>query len=250
MSLAFDKVILFGDSITQLAYLQEKGFCFGSAMQNAYCRKLDVIQRGYGGYTSDHAAAIIDRIIQQETINSKIKLIVVFFGTNDSVVPETEDHVPLARYKDNLRKMIGASHQVGSRVILVGPAPFNHHQFMDEIEKIRDVVGVDWVCDRTTLRAREYCDAAIELGKELNVPTVPLWYLIMAEIGWREGDPIDGLAESPASNELSKYLSDGLHFLGPAYSILFQHTMKAIKVVYPELDPSALPTRDPARTAL
>jgi hypothetical protein len=34
MALAFDKVVLFGDSITQLAYDQGCGFCFGPAMQN------------------------------------------------------------------------------------------------------------------------------------------------------------------------------------------------------------------------
>jgi hypothetical protein len=34
MGLVFDKIILFGDSITQLAYNQEFGFCFGPAMQD------------------------------------------------------------------------------------------------------------------------------------------------------------------------------------------------------------------------
>ena len=34
MALAFDKVVLSGDSITQLAYDQGCGFCFGPAMQN------------------------------------------------------------------------------------------------------------------------------------------------------------------------------------------------------------------------
>jgi hypothetical protein len=97
MALVFDKIILFGDSITQLAYNQEFGFCYGPAMQDgkplsskpfksensssskfpAYSRKLDVIQRGFGGYTSKHAAIIIDRLIEQESAgSSKIKLLV------------------------------------------------------------------------------------------------------------------------------------------------------------------------------
>lgn len=98
MALVFDKIILFGDSITQLAYNQEFGFCFGPAMQdgkriyfNIHCagktfilpipavynRKLDVIQRGFGGYTSSHAAIMIDRLIEQESAGaSKIKLLV------------------------------------------------------------------------------------------------------------------------------------------------------------------------------
>lgn len=42
-----------------------------------YARKLDVIQRGYGGYNSDHAAIMIDHIITQETTEkTNIKLMV------------------------------------------------------------------------------------------------------------------------------------------------------------------------------
>ncbi|CAI7632958.1 unnamed protein product [Penicillium viridicatum] len=167
MALAFDKVVLFGDSITQLAYDQECGFCFGPAMQNAYCRKFDVIQRGFGGYNSDHAATIIKRLVEQETT-------IVFFGTNDSIVPESANHVPLARYKDNLRQIVATVEQAGAKVVLVGPGPFNHHQFVA-------ANGKDFFCDRTTLRARAYCDAAMEIGAELNVPAVPLWYLVMED---------------------------------------------------------------------
>lgn len=97
MALVFDKIILFGDSITQLAYNQEFGFCFGPAMQDGkvilaylnlegrkqshpfavYNRRLDVVQRGFGGYTSNHGAIIVDRLIEQESTGaSKIKLLV------------------------------------------------------------------------------------------------------------------------------------------------------------------------------
>lgn len=108
MALVFDKIILFGDSITQLAYNQEFGFCFGPAMQDgkriyfhihctgktvilstsaAYNRKLDVIQRGFGGYTSSHAAIIIDRLIEQESAGaSKIKLVVHIIRRSQIIV--------------------------------------------------------------------------------------------------------------------------------------------------------------------
>lgn len=49
----------------------------------------------------------------------------------------------------------------------------------------------------------------MEVGAELKVPTVPLWYLVMEELGWKEGDAIYGLAELPADNPLNEYLSDG-----------------------------------------
>ncbi|EEA28395.1 conserved hypothetical protein [Talaromyces marneffei ATCC 18224] len=120
MALVFDKIILFGDSITQLAYNQEFGFCFGPAMQDVYNRRLDVVQRGFGGYTSNHGAIIVDRLIEQESTGaSKIKLLVVFFGTNDSIVPESASNnsVPVERYQDNLRKIISAAQKVGAKVV-------------------------------------------------------------------------------------------------------------------------------------
>ncbi|KAK9237354.1 SGNH hydrolase-type esterase domain-containing protein [Lipomyces kononenkoae] len=242
MSLAFDKVILFGDSITQYAYNQDIGFCLGPAMQNIYTRKFDVIQRGFGGYNSDHAVLMVDKIIQQETtLTSKIKLMVVFFGTNDSVIPEATQHVPILRYKDNLRKIVSSAEQAGARVVIVGPGPYNHHQWIIGRNEER-------AAERTTLRAREYCDAAIEVAKELNVAVVPMWHLIMADLGWKEGDPVHGLAELPAENPLTSYLNDGLHYFGKAYLVEFENVIRAIKESYPELDPASvsekLPTWD------
>ncbi|KAK9387720.1 SGNH hydrolase-type esterase domain-containing protein [Lipomyces mesembrius] len=239
MALAFDKVLLFGDSITQYAYNQDIGFCFGPAMQNIYCRKFDVIQRGFGGYNSDHAVLMVDKIIEQETMpTSKIKLMVVFFGTNDSVVPEAPQHVPITRYKDNLRTIVSSADQAGARIVIVGPGPFNHHQW---------IIGRgDRAFERTTLRAREYCDAAIELAKELNVAVVPMWYLIMADLGWKEGDPVYGLAELAAENPLTSYLNDGLHYFDKAYRVEFNNVIKAIKAFYPELDPATVNEKLPS----
>lgn len=242
MALAFDKIILFGDSITQLAYNQEFGFCFGAAMQDVYNRRLDVIQRGFGGYNSNHAAVIIDRLIEHETTKtSKIKLLVVFFGTNDSIVPESASNnsVPVEKFKDNLRRIVSAAQGAGAKVILVGPGPFNHYQF-------DDALGHQFVVDRTTHRAREYCDAAVDVGKELNIPTIPLWHLIMEDLGWKEGDPIHGLRELPAVNPLNTYLSDGVHFSGPAYKVFFTNLLKVIKETYPELNPDNIPEHLPS----
>ncbi|KAK9430300.1 hypothetical protein V1505DRAFT_400448 [Lipomyces doorenjongii] len=179
MALAFDK----------LAYSQEFGFCLGATLQHIYCRKFDVTQRGFGGYNSHYELIMIHKIIQHETTKAKIKLMVVFFGTSDSVVPEAVQQVPIPRCKDKLKK-----------------------------------------------NTRQYCDAAIEVAIELNVAVVPLWYLIMADLGWKGGDPVYGLAELPAENPLTTYLNDGLHYFGKDYMVEFTNVVKAIEEFYPELD--------------
>ncbi|KAL2812300.1 SGNH hydrolase-type esterase domain-containing protein [Aspergillus granulosus] len=235
MALSFDKIILFGDSITQGAYDPECGFAFGAGMQNAYARKMDVIQRGFSGYNSDHAAAIIPYLFEQET---NVKLMIVFFGTNDSIVPESKNHVPIPRFKENIRKIVVSAQKAGAKVVIIGPGPFDHHGFVAIMEE-------GWVCDRTTLRARMYCDAAVELGCELGVPVVPLWGLIMADLGWKEGDDVYGLAEVPDEGRFRRYFYDGLHFLGKAYRIMFEQAMKAIRESYPELDPDNIQDKLP-----
>ncbi|KAL4876178.1 SGNH hydrolase-type esterase domain-containing protein [Aspergillus karnatakaensis] len=235
MTVAYDKILFFGDSITQGAYNPDGGFAFGAAIQHAYSRKMDVLQRGYGGYNSDHAAAVFPFILQQE---KNVKLMILFFGTNDSIIPESKNHVPIPRFRENTQGIVRAAQDAGIKVVLIGPGPFDHHQFITVMEE-------GWVCDRTTLRARAYCDAAVELGQELRIPIVPLWYLIMSELGWKDGEPVYGLEEIPDKGYFKEYFNDGLHFLGPAYRIMFTNVMKAIKEWYPELHPDHIVDRLP-----
>ncbi|KAK9464684.1 SGNH hydrolase-type esterase domain-containing protein [Lipomyces arxii] len=239
MALQYDKILFFGDSITQYAYNQDNGFCVGPALQDLYTRKLDVVQRGFSGYNSDHAALMIDKIIEAETtFTSKIRLMIVFFGTNDSVQPKNVvQHVPIQRFKQNMHKIYDSATKAGSKVIFIGPGPLNAHVWKIGREDRYD--------DRTTLQAREYCDAAISVGKELGAPVIPLWYAMMADLGWKEGDTIYGLLEESEENPLKAYLNDGLHFAGPGYKVEFNEIVKAIKENYPELDPDNIPMKLP-----
>lgn len=53
-----DQIILFGDSITQQSFSQERGFAFGAELSNQYVRKLDVINRGFSGYNTAQALKV------------------------------------------------------------------------------------------------------------------------------------------------------------------------------------------------
>lgn len=53
-----DQFILFGDSITQGSYAQERGFAFGAELTNRYVRRLDVINRGFSGYNTAQALKV------------------------------------------------------------------------------------------------------------------------------------------------------------------------------------------------
>jgi hypothetical protein len=51
------KILLFGDSITEMSSVlaPPERFNIVPALQAEYQRKLQVVARGYGGYTSEHA---------------------------------------------------------------------------------------------------------------------------------------------------------------------------------------------------
>ena len=69
--------VVFGDSIVQDASSPERGFAFAAALQHAYIRRLDVVNRGLryrqwamecladsdSGYNTDQALAVLPHVI-------------------------------------------------------------------------------------------------------------------------------------------------------------------------------------------
>lgn len=123
-----DQFILFGDSITQQAFTEE-GTPFGARLSDAYIRKLDIVNRGLSGYNTTQALEILPKVMPTPA-QARVRLMWIFFGANDARLPNTpggpQQHVPLEKYKDNLREI--ATHPCilaheGIRLILVTPPP-------------------------------------------------------------------------------------------------------------------------------
>ncbi|KAK9453146.1 esterase [Dipodascopsis uninucleata] len=234
MELIWDKFLLFGDSITEYCYNQEFGFALGPALQHEYRRRLNIIHRGFGGYNSDHAVIMFDKILELEhTDSSKIKIMTCFFGTNDSSDPPSLQHVPVETVKSNIKTIADKAKAKGIKLILIGPGPYNHHQWVNSR-------NLEVARQRTTFQARKYCDAIGEVAKEEGLPFIPMWYLIMQAAGWKEGDTVFGLESESAENPLLDFLTDGLHYTGPSYKIFYDALMKAIADYYPEMLPDNL----------
>ena len=108
---------------------------------------------------------------------------------------------------------------------------------------------------RTAETTRKYAKACAEVGKGLDVAVLDLWSIMMAEAGWKEGESLAGSKDAPNSPELKKMLSDGrlveslrgrlyvadifegLHFLPPAYKILYESLRKLIGNKWPDFMP-------------
>ncbi|CAI7674809.1 unnamed protein product [Penicillium pancosmium] len=233
----YDQFILFGDSITQMSYNQEIGFGFGAQLQEVYARKLDVINRGFSGYTTAHAIKIFHQFFPSpQTTN--VRLMTIFFGANDACVPGHNQHVPLETYKENLKKIIQhpATRAQNPRIIIITIPPVNEYQ-LEKFDNDKDTPHPS----RTASLAKTYATAAREVGASLNVPVADVWSAFMATTGWKEGQPLAGSRDLPNSEEFSGLFTDGLHLTSAGYRIVFEEVIKTIRVNWPDQDPETLP---------
>lgn len=222
-----DKILLLGDSITEMSSNQEFGFNIVPGLQHEYFRKLQVVARGYGGYTTEHWRYIIGPTLKAEKAGgSAIRLITIFLGTNDASI----DSVTIDRFIENLKFI--ASVVIGQKIplIIIGPTLIN---------------GFTGVTDKSTTRSLEYSNAVSNTARELGVPFVDLWHAFLKATGWVEGKPLPGEEGDKNEQALHDLLSDGVHFGGKGYRIWFDVLLRTIRDEFPELRTENLPTTLP-----
>ncbi|KAH8694853.1 SGNH hydrolase-type esterase domain-containing protein [Talaromyces proteolyticus] len=234
--IATPKIILFGDSLTELSSDQSLGFAFAPALQHEYFRKLKVVVHGYGGYTTEHARHILGPILDYEAPSgdaTEIKLLSICFGTNDATKNDYQ-FVPLPRYKENLEDMILLARQRNIPTILISPGPIDEYSANGTEE-----------CGRSTLRARQYAEACQDIAKDNGIPFINLWEGLLLAEGWDYGDPIIGNRGEMADRHLRYMLTDGVHFSGKAYRVLFDLFLNTVREKFPDLRTENLATTLP-----
>ncbi|GES66420.1 GDSL Lipase/Acylhydrolase family protein [Aspergillus terreus] len=236
----YDQFILFGDSITQQSTSPTDGFVFQAELQDAYCRRLDVINRGFSGYTTANAVNVFPKFFPTPQ-RATVKLMTIFFGANDACIPGTFQHVPLDKFKENLRQLIQhpAVTAQGTQIIVLTPPAVNEYQ-MDP--------GDGSALARTASHTKIYADAAREVATSLGTPVADIWTAFMTAAGWKEGDPLAGSKEIPNNAKLQSLLTDGLHLTADGYRMVFEVVMETIRQNCPELSPEQLPWVHPPWT--
>ncbi|MCJ1277280.1 hypothetical protein MMC21_005091 [Puttea exsequens] len=132
----------------------------------------------------------------------------IFFGANDACLPSspTKHHVPLDRYKQNLRDILLHASVVAQnpRLILITPPPIDEYK----LEEHGLAVGINEVM-RTAEHTKQYADACREVGLEFDVAVLDIWSILMAKTGWREGETLIGSKKVGRSSVLDRLLVDG-----------------------------------------
>ncbi|KAJ6028054.1 GDSL Lipase/Acylhydrolase family protein [Penicillium herquei] len=247
MGKPYDQFILFGDSITQMSNDMQLGFGLQPALQDAYSRKLDVINRGFGGYNTDHALNVLPRFFPSPEV-ANVRFMTIFFGANDSCVPGQSQHIPIPQFKENLKAL--AKHPAvlaqgpDLRIIFITPPPVNEYQ-LEGFDNGKNYNHPS----RTAALAKAYGEAVKEVGTDLGIPTADIWTSFMTSVGWGEGQPLIGSRDLPQNDAFAALFVDGLHLTGAGYRLVFAEVLKVIEANWPAQSPSALPMVYPAWNA-
>ncbi|KZV96497.1 GDSL Lipase/Acylhydrolase [Exidia glandulosa HHB12029] len=222
---SFDSIVLFGDSITEGAFAAGG---FGFLLADAYRRKLDVLNRGMGGYTTDWALPVFEQVIPKKDVQPKIRLVVIWFGANDAVVPGFTHHVPLERFKTNLGTMLSMLRDPSSdwyhtpeqtKILLVTPPPIEEKAVA---HWLATAFEPPFSMDRKFANTKMYADAVRAVGAERGVPVIDMWSAIWDAAG-------------QTTEGLGQFLPDGLHLNAAGYKYAYDLIVETIATNWPEL---------------
>lgn len=163
------------------------------------------------GYNTDWALPILRQILpkveDQHREAARIELMTIFFGANDAALPFSHQHVPLDRYKSNLKTMVDMIKTSSSpyynpnlRLLLITPPPLNESQYLERCKENGSPL------DRTSDNTRQYAETVIEFGNEHSIPVVNIWNVLTEKA-------------KEHSEGLSYFSFDGLHLNGNGYKV-------------------------------
>jgi isoamyl acetate esterase len=158
----------------------------------------------------------------------------LLFGANDACLPSspTLQHVPLERYRENIKKIITHPAITAHKptILLVTPPPINEvHLESEDLQKGRALTRHQRVTS-------QYASTIREIAAEFKSPDVILvdiWTALMKQAarltpGYVEGQGLLGTKELGDNERLRSLLIDGLHLTGAAYKIFLGEVLPLV----------------------
>ncbi|WP_145062689.1 FAD-dependent oxidoreductase [Adhaeretor mobilis] len=174
------KIVCFGDSITKRGFPAELEKLLG----------VEILNSGIAGNTTRHGL----RRMKQDVLDHHPEIVVILFGTNDSRLAEGHVHVPVDQYSRNLDEMVRACTNRRIHAVLCTLPPIDAEPYFarHRVENFTKAGGLTKVLE-------DYRDAALQVAKKLDVPSVDLYRLLGAEPNWMHSD---GVHPSPEGNRI------------------------------------------------
>nr|XP_033795622.1 isoamyl acetate-hydrolyzing esterase 1 homolog [Geotrypetes seraphini] len=188
--IAWPRVVLLGDSITQFAFEADG---WGATLADRLVRKCDIINRGLSGYNTRWAKIVLPRLITRDSEAENTIAVIIFFGANDCSLKDEnpQQHISLAEYRENLKNMIQYLKSVNiteDKIVLITPPP------LEESAWEQQCLTKGCKLNRLNSVAGEYAHACVEVAKCCGTSVLDLWTLMQKD-----------------KQDFSTYLSDGLH---------------------------------------
>ncbi|KAK4333056.1 LOW QUALITY PROTEIN: GDSL Lipase/Acylhydrolase [Rhodotorula toruloides] len=248
-SVLMDQIIMFGDSITQGAWVPGGT---GATISHAYQRKLsllrvirraerliwkacsDVINRGFSAVWG--LEVLKQWLPRKDERLPKIRIFFVWFGANDACLPPSPQAVTLEEFKKNLNTIMdllrspsSPHYSPSTQIVLITPPPVDAEIRNAELAS-RDPPRVP---DRDRKHTQAFAEAVKEVARDAKVPSVDVWTKITAT------------AEQQDGGKLDRYLSDGLHLTAEGYRLVTEELAEVIIRQLPHLHWDRLEQRFP-----
>jgi lysophospholipase L1-like esterase len=233
-----ETILLLGDSITEQGWGVKGGVGWVGLLANAYGRRADVLNRGFGGYTTRTLAPAAARILGVP--GAAFALTVVFLGSNDANSAAAQN-VPLPEFAARLRALLDAAAAVSRAVLCVAPGPVD-----DRLWPTRS-------CAAAAAYGRAAAGAAAAAAAAAAPRGVPVAFASLLEAATGSLDaPAEASATAPGAPPPAwvELLSDGLHLSSAGNAALFRLVLDALKRDAPRALPAALPLGFPSWAAV
>nr|XP_019008976.1 uncharacterized protein I206_06664 [Kwoniella pini CBS 10737]OCF47757.1 hypothetical protein I206_06664 [Kwoniella pini CBS 10737] len=239
-----DAIMLLGDSITSR---QDVPLSLNALLSETYRRNFDILNRGLGGYNTKFYLPSLNEFFlnkEEEKRNfilkrnyQKIKLITIWFGANDSVLPEFIQYVPLEEFIKNINLILekitfeekenfenknnkNDDDDDFLNIILITPPPI--------LEKMME--NQEFSNQRKLKNTKKYAEGILNIGKQWqekekeNSNKNKKWKI-------RTIDMFNGILNDAGGTEdqLKPYFIDGLHLSTKGYEVLWKKLLPILE---------------------
>jgi lysophospholipase L1-like esterase len=242
------EVVCFGDSITEQGW-GSKGSCGWVAMlADAYRRRCDVVNRGFGGYTTRTLQPIVARAVAATTRGARFALATLFLGANDANA-QPEQHVPVAEYGARLEAMAASLAGVADCVLVIGPGVVDNRRWPSRSNAAAGAYA-DAAREAAARAAAGLAAAAAAAGGGGPGAAGAILYVSFFEAATGGRSRVPEGSEAPLSvtalPELAwvDALSDGLHLSSAGNALLAGAVLRAVREGCPRAAPEAFAQPD------
>ena len=169
-------VVCLGDSITRRGYPESLEKILGVSVSNA----------GVNGNTTRQALARL----QRDVLSRKPKVVVLFFGANDSRLDAPKTQVSVGEYTTNLTKIVEQCQAIGAKVVLGTMPPIVPEPYFGRHPKENyDAVG------GFEKHIDTYYQAALKVARDTKATSLDLHVLLQKTPQWVSEDGVHPTAE-------------------------------------------------------